>query len=387
MMRMIPGRATRHAGRAMYIIPLLLCLMFREQAASSEWSLLSLTEGGNAGIADFDADRDVLYVPPLAGRDLFASIGDLSVLRRNSVRGYVYHYQTSGRRYVTDAVLRAGRYMHVVDEIFARNADIPADLKLLPLLESGFNPYAVSRSNAVGPWQFLNGTAALLGISNNSWVDERKSIHRSTEAAVKHLRSLYRTFNSWELALAAYNGGAGYVRRAMNKYGARDFWELRAKGGLRTETAEYVPRFAALAVLYKNPDLYMLDGIAPALAARTRLVEFEYPADLRKISRVTGTPLELLHAYNPEIRKNITPPNSIRYKLLIPEEGLEPLARNMDSVYVMKLSRIASCRVRKGDTLGRIARKYNVSTASIMLLNDLRSPHRLKRGQEILIPQ
>jgi membrane-bound lytic murein transglycosylase D len=373
--------------RAVLIIPLLLVVTLRGRAVSSEWSLFSLADGANTTIENFDAERDVLFVPPLEGRDFFASIGDLSVLRRSAVRGYVYHYQTSGRRYVTDAVMRAGRYMQVIEEIFERNRDLPADLKLLPLLESGFNPHAVSRSNAVGPWQFLNGTAALLGISNNAWVDERKSLHRSTEAAVKHLRSLYRTFNSWELALAAYNGGAGYVRRAMNRYGTRDFWELRAKGGLRAETAEYVPRFAALAVLYRNADLFMPDGTAPSLTARMRLVEFEYPADLRKIAKVTGAPLELLHAYNPEIRKNITPPNSIRYTLLIPEEVLEPLARNIDRVYVMKLSRIATCRVRKGDTLGRIAKKYNVTTASIIMLNDLRNPRRLRRGQEILIPQ
>lgn len=379
-----PARTISSAGAA--IIILLSMAAGETRAVASDWGLLPLLMEGRAA-ADFNPGRDFRYLPQQGDKGFFESIDDLSALRRSSVREYVCHYQTSGRRFLRDGFLRALRYMDAVDAVFARHGDIPAGLKLLPLLESGFNPHAVSRSNAVGPWQFLNGTARLLGLANNSRVDERKSIHRSTEAALMHLKSLYRTFNSWELALAAYNGGAGYVKRAMLKSGAKDFWELREKGALRGETAEYVPRFMALSVLYNNPDLFMLDDITPVLTARTRLVEFEYPADLRKIAAVSGVSLELLRAYNPEIRKNITPPNSIRYRLLVPEEGLERLARNMDRVYVMKLSRIATCRVKKGDTLGRIARRYQVPATSIMLLNDLASPGRLKRGQELLIPQ
>jgi len=356
------------------------------RAYAAEWSLLPLMMEGRAA-ADFSPDRDFRYLPRQGDKGFFESIDDLSALRRSPVREYICHYQTAGRQFLRGGVLRARRYMDVVDAVFEKHGDVPAGLKLLPLLESGFNPHAVSRSNAVGPWQFMSGTARLLGLKNNSRVDERKSIHRSTEAALKHLQSLYRTFNSWELALAAYNGGAGYVKRAMQKSGAKDFWELREKGALREETSEYVPRFMALSVLYNNPDLFMLDDITPVLTAKTRLVEFEYPADLRKIAAVSGVSLELLRAYNPEIRKNITPPGSIKYSLLVPEEGLERLARNMDRVYVMKLSRIATCRVKKGDTLRRIARRYQVPAASIMLLNDLANPGRLRRGQEILIPQ
>jgi len=336
-----------------HICTLIILLLFYAKAAASEWGLLKVMEEPAAvpvasGGTGFDPRKDLLYLPELSGKEFFASIGDLSVLRRCEVRKFLLHYRTDGWEYVRNGLLRSRRYIGTVDDIFAANPDIPGDLKLLPLLESAFNPRAVSRSNAVGLWQFLDGTARILGVLNNRWVDERRSIHRSTEAAIRHLASLHRTFGSWELALAAYNGGAGYLRRAMDRHGTRDFWTLAARGALRRETAEYVPRFAALAVICKNPDLLMPGEEPVAAGGKMRLVEFRYPANLMRISEVTGVSMELLRMYNSELKRDITPPPSVRYTLLIPEEAVEPLRVNMEKVYVMKLSGVTSRRVRRG---------------------------------------
>ncbi len=371
------------------IIMLLLILPFfllPAAARGSSWSLVAMLDRNINPPASI-VKTEPFFPPHIEGKDFFTSIDDLSILRRTEVRRFLNQYMKYGREYVYRGIFRSGRYMDVIDEIFKRYSCMPDDLKILPLLESGFDPNAVSRSKAVGLWQFIDGTSRRLGILNNSWVDERKSIHKSTDAALRHLKSLYDTFNSWELALAAYNGGAGHVRRAMIRSGTENFWDLLDSGMLRRETAEYVPRFAALAIMYKNPDLFLLDEAAAASAISLDLVEFDYPVDIRKIAKVTGITQNVLRAYNPEIRKNITPPHLPRYSLLIPTEALDSLMENIESVYVLKYSDLSACRVKKGDTLSAIAGRYGVKTSSIMIINDIRCARCIRPGQKLLIPR
>lgn len=286
------------------------------------------TDQGIETVENFDPDENVLFLPSLKNKKFFESIDDLSVCRRKEVRKYIYIYLTRGRDYVKRSIQKSEFYLSIIDEIFARHSDIPPELALLPLLESGFNPRAVSRSSAVGLWQFMRGTSEMLNLRTDNWIDERRDIEKSTEAAIRHLKSLYGIFNSWELALAAYNGGAGHVSRAMKRTGATTFWDLMKLGALRTETSEYVPRFAALLIIYKNQELLQLkDELEMPALPRTDTVRLTGPANMINISKLSGTSLAMLKLLNPQLNSNETPPYYRNYTLRLPADSKEILDR------------------------------------------------------------
>lgn len=360
-------------------------------ATADAWSLFALLDkdGANAPEEAFtiNNENEIQNLPSLENKNLFEAIIDMSICRHIEVRKFIYYYRTSGKEYVIRGIKRSHLYMDIIDDVFSRYEDIPAELRLLPLLESGFSPNAVSRSSAVGLWQFMYGTSRALGIRVDSWIDERRTIHRSTEAALQHLRYLYRTFGSWELALAAYNGGGRHVMQAIRKTGTRDFWELMRAGALRKETSEYVPRYAALAVIYMNQDLFQLcDEIEPVRTFETELVEFQYPVDIRRVAHISGTPIEVLRLYNPGIKKNFTPPDSAPYQLRVPAEAKEILKVNAEKLYTLRFKKVKRYIVRRGDTISRIANRYRIQPSNIILFNDVPEPNRLRCGQVLYLP-
>lgn len=217
------------------------------------------TAAGLEKVKKFDPDIDILYLPGIEDKDFFESVADFSICRKNSVREFLYLYLTSGREYTLRSIVMSDRHMDAINDVFSDNPDIPRDIALLPLLESGFNENAVSRSNAVGLWQFIRTTSEHLGLTTGPGIDERRNVRKSTEAAVRHLRHLYRMFGSWELALAAYNCGETQMKRAIELAGTDNIWHLAESGALPAETSEYLPRFAALLIIYKNPRLFGID--------------------------------------------------------------------------------------------------------------------------------
>ncbi|HPS58236.1 MAG TPA: lytic transglycosylase domain-containing protein [Spirochaetota bacterium] len=275
-------------------------------------------------IRDFNPDRDMFYLPDLDGKEFFDSVDDLSICRRSEVRENLYIYLTSGRDYVKRSIERSYYYMPVITAILEKNPDIPEDIALLPLLESGFNPAAVSKSNAVGLWQFLNSTSSGLGLRNDQWTDERRDVEKSTEAAIRHLRYLHKKFGSWDLALAAYNGGCGQVSRAMNRTGAKDFWSMRASGALSYETSQYVPRYAALMIIYRNRRLSGLAGeINPPRLITTETITVTTPLSLNNLCTMCNISPEIIRIYNPELKTDTIPSYSGTFTLRIPEESVK----------------------------------------------------------------
>ena len=288
-------------------------------------------------IRDFNPDRDMFYLPDLDDKGFFESVDDLSICRRSEVREYLYKYLTSGRDYTIKAIERSYYYMPIITGIMKKNPDLPEDIALLPLLESGFNPEAVSKSNAVGLWQFLKGTSSHLGLKNDRWTDERRDIEKSTEAAIRHLRYLHKRFGRWDLALAAYNGGCGHVSRAMKRTGAKDFWSLRKSGALSYETSEYVPRYAALMIIYRNRRLSGLAGeinIPPVKAGDT--VAIEYPVSVEHILRKYNISREFIRTYNPELKGDIIPSYSGTYYLRIPSDSVKDWEEGRTELYTKK---------------------------------------------------
>jgi membrane-bound lytic murein transglycosylase D len=362
------GNAMRHRIKPSQIIvgaviaaASLLC----SETQLLSWGLFNLftdsqySREGLEKVDSFDPDRDILYLPQLKDKDIFESSRDLSICRNKLVRKHIYLYLTSKREYLIRAIERSYLYDDIIQEVMKKNRDIPAELALLPLLESCFDPRAVSSSRAVGLWQFLENTSKPLGLRSNQWIDERRDIEKSTMAAVRHLRNIRGCFPDWTLTLAAYNGGAGYVKRTMNRTGAGNFWKLREGGFLRDETSEYIPKYIALIVIYKNQRLFGIsDEIKVPEKIESELYTLKHPVDLRDISRLAGVPLQTMRDLNPEISSTMTPPAVKNYQLRIPTEARKHLDAKTETLYKSRVTGVIEHRVKKGESVITIARLY-----------------------------
>jgi membrane-bound lytic murein transglycosylase D len=344
-------------------IIMILLMGYNQQVFS--WGLFNLFNDrgysvtGLKKVEEFNPEEDILYLPRLKGKNLFESVNDLSICRNKAVRKYVYLYLTTGRAYACRAIQNSYYHEEIVEDIFKKYPDVPREIALLPLLESGFNPFAVSRTNAIGLWQFVSATSRHFGLKKNPWIDERRDVEKSTDAAVRHLRNLYKIFNSWELTLAAYNGGAGHVKRAMLKTGTKNLWDLSATGALRKETEEYVQRYLALLLIYKNQRLFNIrDEIQIPEIIKTEKLTVENPVDLEQIAHVTGISYDIIKKINPELHSKTTPPYAETYNLHIPSDVREKIISNLDLIAAPKPVKMIKHLVKPGQSIKKIAKIY-----------------------------
>ncbi|MCX8122819.1 MAG: transglycosylase SLT domain-containing protein [Spirochaetes bacterium] len=348
----------------------------------------SYSEEGLLNAINYNPDNDSIFLPKLEGKDLFAAISDLSICRIPDVRKFLYIYLTKGREYTINAIKRSHLYMPLIKEQMQQYDGIPEDIALLPLLESAFNPYAVSKSNAVGIWQFVPSTAKVLGLQINEFVDERRDIVKSTNAALRHLNHLYNTFNSWELALLAYNGGCGYLSRTMRANGYHHFYDLIEAGVLRKETAEYVYRYAALVLIYKYPELFSIeqDLLKPDIEYEIEMVQLRYPVRINLLTEKCNIPSEVIKLYNPQLKREITPPKERNYILLLPKGSKEKIEEYKDQIYTLKFTSIKTHKVKSGETLSKIAKRYRASPTTIITINNITQPDFIHPGEILYIP-
>ncbi len=270
---------------------------------------------------------------------------------------------------------RFHHYKEVVEPIF-REFGLPIELMYLSLVESGFNPRAFSRARASGPWQFMKATGRMYKLNVSWYVDERRDPIKSTVAAAHHLRDLYDRFGSWPLALAAYNAGSGKVSRAIRKTRTRDFWKIRRTWYLRRETKEYVPRFIAATLIATNPTAYGF------LAPEGDRHEFEEvliskPVQLAAITEKTGISLEELKRLNPELRRNIVPKSQgPGYHLKVPV-GMSSLVTEHHEKFPVWTQPPPPptqwYRVRRGDSLSVVARRFGMKVRQLKDMNNLSS--------------
>ena len=322
----------------------------------------------------------------LSGKNICAGISDLSALSRSEVRDALFKYLLSGREYTLRGLSRFNRYKSDIDGIFSRNADIPKEIRYLPLLESGYSPFAVSRKKAVGIWQIIAPTAKDIGLTITPLVDERQDPVKSTEAALGHLRNLNRYFNSWDLALAAYNCGSRRVINGMKRTKTGDFWTIASTRALRKETVNYIPHFAALSLIADHPDIFLIEG-SPAEIFPTEIYSLQFPVRLKDLASILRIDIAAIRDLNPELTGPITPVGNSGYQIRLPEGSSEIIAQNEDSLYTVKYTRITTHTVRRGDSLRRIAKRYGVDANEIAFLNQLSRPYYLRVGRSLYIPR
>ncbi|MHB8481130.1 MAG: lytic transglycosylase domain-containing protein [Nitrospiria bacterium] len=309
---------------------------------------------------------------------------DIPIVRNETVEEYINYYQKRNRPHFEIWLSRSGRYLPVMKEVF-KNFGLPEDLVFLALIESGFNPYAYSRSKASGPWQFMKGTGKKYGLRMTRWIDERRDPIKSTFAAAKYLKDLYSMFGSWPLALASYNAGEGRVLRAMARTKAEDFWDLSSTRYLRPETKNYVPQFMAATIIAKNPEKYGF-SMAYYQPLKFDTVLIDRPTDLRVIARVVHSSYEVIKELNPELKKGMTPPLYPDYPLRIPEGTKTLFEENFKRIpeYTKVLKQ--KHRVRKGETLISISKHFGIPVQDLAETNRLGPKTRIRKGQLLIIP-
>lgn len=307
----------------------------------------------------------------------------IPMILNDSVENHLEYFKTRGRDVFQKWLDRSARYIPAMKEIF-REKNLPEDLVYVAMIESGFNPYAISWARAVGPWQFMPHTGKLYGLRIDWWVDERKDPIKSTQAAAEHLKDLHNLFGSWPLALASYNAGAGKVQRAVLRTRSEDFWDLKASRYIRRETKNYIPKFMAATIIAKNPDDYGFTVQPYDLFEYDEVVITE-STDLRLIGRCAGTTYETIKELNPELKRWVTPPDASNYVLRIPKGTRSAFAANFAAVPADQKIRWERHLVSKGETLSGIATLYNTSPEAVRDINNLKK-NRITPGKHLLIP-
>jgi len=323
----------------------------------------------------------------------------------------------TGKQAYLDRVLsRAQRnlYLSVTE---AEQRQLPTELALLPVIESAYDPMALSRSQAAGLWQFIPDTGRLFGLEQSWYYDGRRDPLASTKAAYDYLTKLYQTFKSWELALAAYNAGPGTVSRAIKRNQAlglgTDYWSLK----LPAETMAYVPRFLAMAALFKSPDNFNVRLASIPNRPHFRTISTPGPMTINEVAELTGLSPQLVRELNPALRRDSNAPNGpyqwhlpasldvalenqlmqssggVRVAAISPVESkaidnfsnvaFKPAAAATAVTYATENTRYL---VQPGDTWSSIARQFGISTSTILAANFSQNGDTLSIGRELSVP-
>jgi membrane-bound lytic murein transglycosylase D len=309
---------------------------------------------------------------------------NVPVFQTPKVESHMRYFHTRIRDRFEAWMTRLQHYHPLVESIFAE-FNLPTDLVYLSLVESGFNPHAYSRARATGPWQFMKGTAKVYGLRVDSFVDERRDPIKSTVAAARYLRDLFDLLGSWPLAMAAYNAGEGKVMRALQKARAEDFDDLARTRLLRRETKEYVPRFMAATIIAKNPEQFGFEPDEDLVPHQFDEVVVLRPIALKALADATGISFQELKRLNPELRRDGTPPDGHEYHLKVPVGQKETVEQSLDKVPIWNPPAIIAkkgavyqahvrdgwYRVRGGDSLASIARRFRLSVQDLKARNHL----------------
>ena len=287
-------------------------------------------------------------------------------------------------RYIDRVVDRGSRYLHyILSE--AEKRGLPTELALLPVVESAFDPFAYSHGRAAGLWQFIPSTGKYFGLTQSWWHDDRRDIVAATDAALTYLDRLATRFDGdYMLALAAYNSGGGTVSSAMRRNRKRneptDYWSL----DLPRETRHYVPKLIALAKIFDDPQAYGIE--LPPLDDEPyfEVVDTGSQLDLAQAAELAGVDIDEIYLLNPSYNRWATSPDG-PHRLLIPREHAENFATALKGMDPAKRVSWRNYKVKSGDTLSTIARRYSTTPSVIQQVNNL-DGHIIRIGQRLMIP-
>lgn len=350
---------------------------------------------------------DLEYVPgdddPATFRERLKNIpSNIPLVYNDKVHAFINYFTIRDREYTRMMMRRKNLYFPLFEKYMARY-NLPDELKYLSIIESGLNPRAVSRVRAVGLWQFMSATGKYYGLNNDWYIDDRMDPEKATDAACRYLRDLYRMFNDWELALAAYNTGPGNVRRAIRRSGyKKSFWEIYPF--LPRETRSYVPQFVAIIYTMNHLEQHNFFDEGEEMLVRNDTLHVNRFLHFETLAKLTGSCVDDLQRLNPSIQHNAVPETGKTFIVRIPETAKEILNTNryaiLDSASKVgrkELEQLAKAmsggtygkdrivyKVKSGDVLGSIAMRHNVRVSDIKKWNNLRTDV-IRTGQRLNI--
>ncbi|MBQ2394698.1 MAG: transglycosylase SLT domain-containing protein [Alistipes sp.] len=317
------------------------------------------------------------------------------------VKRYIDRY-TDTRYGTINRIMSLSQYYFPIIEEELLRAELPVELRAMPIIESALAATAVSPRGATGLWQFMPYTGKSYGLEVNSLVDERRDAVLSTRAACKYLRDLYKLYNDWTLAIAAYNCGPGNVNKALARAGAecKTFWDIYYY--LPPETRGYVPAFIGASYAFAYHKSHNIEYEPSPLPLATDTITIRRIMHLGQVASTLDIPIEMLRKLNPQYKLDIIPATTKSYALTLPTQFVSQYIEkekeifSKDSVYLKeyinpanidkkRLERGFTYTVKNGDTLSGIANRYRVSVKSLMQWNGLRSANRLRVGQKLRI--
>lgn len=310
---------------------------------------------------------------------------ELTIPDHPAVEAWVKCYTGKQRRSFEAILERSLQYVVPMERIFAEEG-LPKDLVFLALVESGFSPTARSPANAVGMYQFIAATGKRFGLQHTTWIDERLHPLKSARAAAAYLSFLYRKFDSWPLALAAYNCGENALQGAINRSGLQTFWQLIDKGYLPGETRQFVPKILAAIRILRRPERYGFDYDRGEWSPLCRTVSVPSGLSLSWLSKRAEIPLGELRKCNPELLSTKTPPDQPDYGLCVPPGKFQLVAALAADGGKSDKAAVTAHKVSPGDTLYAIAEKYGTSIAALATENNMRPSEFLKIGQLLSVP-
>lgn len=286
--------------------------------------------------------------------------------------------------YIDRVAERAERYAwHIHQTLVERN--MPAEIALLPIVESAYDPFAYSHGRAAGLWQFIPGTGKRFKLKQDWWYDGRRDVVDSTRAALDYLQYLHKHFNNdWLLALAAYNSGEGTVGKAVRKNRKAgkptDFWSLK----LPRETRAYVPKLIALAQLVKHPENYGIELPVLPNQAHFKIIDIGGQIDLAVAADLAGIKLDTLYRLNPGFNQWATSPDG-PHRILVPANSAATFRQAIAQLPPEQRVQWKRHKIKNGETLSHIAKRYHTSTEVLQAANQLNSST-IRVGKHLMVP-
>jgi len=300
------------------------------------------------------------------------------------IEKFIEIYSTEEKlAYLQRALDRAAPFRSHIESMI-REYNLPKELLYLPVVESAYRVDAVSRSGAVGMWQFMSNSIGPYEIEVNDWRDDRRDFWRATEGALKKLQYNFEKTGNWDLALAAYNCGLNGLRRTINSSGINDYWTLIEEDLLPFETSRYLPKFLAVSIICSYGGRYGLEAEWEEYMTWER-IDLDRSVDIRMISSMSGIDYDLLSLGNAELVYDVTPPADSGYKLKIPGTFADSLIRILEESD-SKFMEFYRYNIKTGDTLSEISEYYKVPLSLINRYNEGLSPRYLRTGQTVIIP-
>ena len=311
--------------------------------------------------------------------------GHIPITYNQKVASIIKFFQNEGRSSFQKWLNRMSRYKPIILPILEEEG-VPPELFYLAMIESGLNPKAYSYAHASGVWQFISSTGKVYGLKKNWWVDERRDIEKATHAAARLLKDLHKEFDDWYLAFAAYNCGPSRVKKTIKRQGTNDYWKLTR---LPPQTRNYVANIMAAIFISNNPAKYGF-SLVKEKKMEWNIVEIDKAVSLQVISECAKLDPIILQNYNPELKQGTIPPieKGKPYAFKMPINASPAFDSLFAEVEIEKFQEVLFLehKVKRGESLWLIARKYDVRIKDIVAVNKLAKAKYIRPGQRLQIP-